>query len=248
MSFSQYSYLQQLTSVRLVSTTNLSGTYNNGILNNGVGATLIANSVSALTIDSVAVNQGDRILLAGQSSANQNGVYVATSAGSSSSIWILTRSEDQQNIEQLKVGQYLSVGAGTTKAGAMYVLVEPLPAHLGVDSLTFSPSSDPSGGTFLLAANNLSDVASVSTARTNLGAQSAASIKVGQFSNPGGSATVNITAPGVVASNIGFVSIETSANAVTVQKADTGTGVIVALCSGDPGVSVFNYLVFATTQ
>src|SRR5690349_3961261 len=100
MSFSQYSFLQQLTSARVVSTSNLAGTYLNGTLNNGVGATLTANSAALLTIDSVALNQGDRVLLVAQSSANQNGVYVVTSPGSASSIWVLTRSEDQHSIEQ----------------------------------------------------------------------------------------------------------------------------------------------------
>lgn len=246
MSFSQYSFLQQLTSARVVSTSNLAGTYLNGTLNNGVGATLTANSAALLTIDSVALNQGDRVLLVAQSSANQNGVYVVTSPGSASSIWVLTRSEDQHSIEQLKVGQFISVGAGTADSGSMYVLIEPLPAILGVDDLHFNPTSDPASGSFLLASNNLSDVANAGTSLSNLGGQPL--IRVQQFSNPGGSATVTIVDASVVASNIAFVSIETSANAVSIQKADTGTGTIVVLCSGDPGVSVFNYMVFPSTQ
>lgn len=165
----QYNIFQQLTSARLVDTANLSGNYLNGPLNNGLGATLTAASVGVLTIDSVVANLNDRILLVGQSNANENGVYVVTQAGGASAVWVLTRSADQQSIEQLKAGQFLSVSAGTADAGSMYVLVEPLPGALGIDDLNFSPSSVPSGDTFLVAANNLDDLDSVPTALTNLG-------------------------------------------------------------------------------
>jgi len=165
----QYNIFQQLTSARVVDTANLSGSYLNGPVNNGVGATLTASGVGALTIDGVDLENNDRVLLVAQTNANENGIYIVTSAGGSSSVWILTRAGDQQNIEQLKAGQFLSINAGTTNAGAMYVLVEPLPAQLGIDDLSFSPTSVPSGSTFLVADNNLSDVDDAATSADNLG-------------------------------------------------------------------------------
>jgi len=54
----------------------------------------------------------------------------------------LQRAADQQSIEQLKAGQYVSVAAGSVNAGNFYSLVEPLPAKLGINALVFN--SDPS--------------------------------------------------------------------------------------------------------
>jgi hypothetical protein len=132
---SQYNIFQQLTSVRVVRVTNLSGIYLNGPLNNGVGATLSAASPATLTIDGVAVQLNDRVLLTAQTNANENGIYVLTSLN-----WVLTRSGDFQNIEQLKTGQFIPVGAGSANAGNIWVLVEPLPAHFGIDALTLVQS------------------------------------------------------------------------------------------------------------
>jgi hypothetical protein len=157
MSFQQFNISPWLTPVRLVATTNQSGTYFNGTLNNGVGATFTY-ATGALTIDSVDVVVGDRILLSAQTSANENGVYVCTQAGSTGVSAILQRSADQQCIEQLHTGFYVTVGAGTLNAGTAFVMVEPKPAQLGIDDLTWA--SEPGAGAVTFSgpastANNL---------------------------------------------------------------------------------------------
>lgn len=244
----QYNVFQQLTSVRLADSANLAGSYLNGPLNNGVGATLTANSVGVLTIDSVVANLNDRILLTAQTNANENGIYVVTQAGGPSAVWVLTRSADQQCIEQLKAGQFLSVNAGTAHAGGMWVLVEPLPANFGVDGLHFNGGSVLGGGTPLLAANNLSDVASVATARTNLGAQASASIRAQKIAFAGGAASVVHADASISAASVVTCTIESSANAVEVQKATPGAGSLTVLMSGDPGVSVISYIALSAAQ
>lgn len=138
MSFQQYDLYAGLTPVRLVSTSNISGSYFNGTSNNGVGATLTI-SASSLTIDSVACAVGDRVLLQTQTNTNEQGIYVVNSIGSTV---VLQRAADQQSIEQIRAGQYVSVAAGSVNAGNFYTIVEPLPAILGVDALTFN--ADPS--------------------------------------------------------------------------------------------------------
>ncbi len=143
MAFQQFNVSPWLTPVRLVATSNQSGTYFNGQVNNGVGA-LFTYATGALTIDSVDVVVGDRVLLMAQTAANQNGVYVCKVAGATGVSAVLQRSADQQCIEQMKAGQYVSVAAGSVEAGNFYTLVEPLPAHLGIDNLVFN--SDPSAG------------------------------------------------------------------------------------------------------
>lgn len=138
--FQQYNVYPTLTPVRLVSTSNISGTYNNGPSNNGVGATLTV-AASSLTVDSVVCNVGDRLLLQTQTNTNEQGVYVVNSIGSTV---VLQRSADQQSMEQIHTGQNVAVGAGSVNAGNFFTVIEPLPAHLGVDALVFN--ADPSAG------------------------------------------------------------------------------------------------------
>ncbi len=142
MTMSQFVLYNVLTPVRLLSTTNVAGTYYNGPSNNGVGATLTV-AASSLTIDSVVVVEGDRVLLQNQTSAYQNGIYIVKTI---STTVVLQRAEDQQSLEQLKAGQFTIVGAGTVQQGSIYALVEPLPQTIGVDSFVFVASSVNTGG------------------------------------------------------------------------------------------------------
>lgn len=129
-----------LTPVRLVSTSNIVGTYYNGPANDGNKATLTI-AASSLTIDSVVCVVGDRVLLQTQTNTYEQGIYIIYSIGSTV---VLQRSADQQSLEQLKTGQYVSVGAGSVNAGNIYSIVEPLPAILGINALVIN--ADPSAG------------------------------------------------------------------------------------------------------
>lgn len=140
MAFQQYNQSPILTPVRVVATSDQAGTYYNGPTNNGVDATLTI-AASSLTIDSVVLAVGDRLLLSDQTAANQNGIYVVLSIGATV---VLQRAADQQCREQLLAGQYVSVAAGSINAGNFYTLVEPLPAHFGIDDMVWN--SDPSAG------------------------------------------------------------------------------------------------------
>jgi hypothetical protein len=138
--FSETVFSPWLTPVRLASTSNISGTYYNGPNNNGVGATLTV-AASSLTVDSVAANVGDRILLQTQTNTNEQGIYIVESIGSTI---VLQRAFDQQSLEQLKAGENVAVGAGSVNAGNFYTLVEPLPSTIGVDAMVYN--ADPSAG------------------------------------------------------------------------------------------------------
>lgn len=165
MSLSPFNKYPTLTPVRLVKTTNLSGSYFNGLSNNGVGATFTV-AASSLTIDSVVCVVGDRVLLEDQTNDNENGIYQVTSIGSTV---VLTRASDMQCSEQLMTGQYVSVSAGTVNAGALYTVVEPLPATFGVDDLVFTAAITAGLGTAATKAasdNGEPSVASVSGATT----------------------------------------------------------------------------------
>lgn len=132
-----------LTPVRLAATSNIAGSYYNGPNNNGVFATLTLSGTS-LTVDNVQCVVGDRLLLVEQDLEFQNGVYIVFNIDLNNSKVVLQRASDQQNIEQIKSGQYVSVSAGAANAGAVYSLIEPKPLQLGVSPVLFKPSG-PSG-------------------------------------------------------------------------------------------------------
>lgn len=183
-----------LTPVRLVSIANISGTYSNGSGNNGVGATLTI-AASSLTVDSVACAVGDRVLLQTQTNTYEQGIYIVESIGSTV---VLKRSSDQQEREQLKAGQYVSVGAGSLRAGNIYTIVEPLPNVVGVDAFVWN--SDPSSGgvTFSGGASTANALAVFSDTAGNIKAATT-TVTLGQSLAVTGaiSATGQITAPGL---------------------------------------------------
>lgn len=139
MEFSQYVFYPILTPARLVQAgSNLVGNYSNGPGNNGVGAFLASKTTGPLIIDGINVHVTDRILLIDQSFPVQNGVYIVVQAGSNTSPWLMERTSDFQNPDQLRPGMSIAVGAGTINAGAVYELIEPLPSRIGYDDIFFA--------------------------------------------------------------------------------------------------------------
>lgn len=184
-SLSQTVFFNDLTPARVVALTNVAGTYSNGPTNNGVGATLTI-AASSLTIDSVVLIVGDRVLLQNQSSGLQNGVYIVDSI---SATVVLKRAFDQKNIEQLKPGQFILIGAGTVNAGAAFCLVEPIPQTIGIDTFHYlsSPLSAALGTAGAKAAtnNSLGDVASTAGSGFTIGNFTSAADTAGTIQDSG---------------------------------------------------------------
>lgn len=224
---SQFVFSPWLTPVRLVSIANIAGTYNNGPNNNGVGATLTI-AASSLTIDSVVCVVGDRILLQVQTATNQQGIYVVKSIGTTV---VLERAEDQQSIEQIKAGQYVSVGAGSLRAGNIYSVVEPLPAIFGIDALVIN--ADPSNGAvaFSGGASTANAIPVFSDTAGNIKAASAAST-FGQDLAITGALTVS----GLITSTAGNITSGSSGDAGTFisfpATAANGTLIVAATNAG----------------
>lgn len=210
---------KQLGAVRLVAASNQSGTYFNGLTNNGVGATFTY-ATGTLTIDSVAVNLNDYILFAGQTAGYQNGIYQCVQVGATGIAAILQRRGDFQCIEQIHGAQYVPVAAGTVYGGAMWTVVEPLPAAIGnpvvsgANNINFATITASGSSLFLQTANNLSDLASASTAVTNLGfAQPAADYAFTSFASPDAISDLkwhDITATAAALATAGKVNIQVS--------------------------------------
>ena len=127
--------------VRLEKEGNLNATYDNGT--NGVGATLTnAGAQGILIVDSVTVVADDRILVYEQTDATQNGVYVATTVGSSATNWVLTRSTDtdstgNKDSTTLDQGSYFFVEEGAAGAGESYVCNVETSINFGTTDITF---------------------------------------------------------------------------------------------------------------
>ncbi len=225
--FSQTVFSPWLTPVRLASTSNIAGTYNNGPSNNGVGATLTV-AASSLTIDSVLCAVGDRVLLQTQTNTYEQGIYVVRAIASTV---ILERADDQQNIEQLKAGEYVAVGAGSVEAGNFYTLVEPLPQVIGADAFVYNPAPAAGEVTFSGPASTANALAVFSDTAGNIKAASTTTT-LGQAL----AVTGAITASGAITSTAGNITSGSSGDAGTFiafpSSSANGTLILQAINAG----------------
>lgn len=148
-------------------TANLNSVYANGAA--GVGATLTnAGAMAAFAVDGYSASLNDRILVKDQTNTFENGIYTVTTVGSGAANWVLTRATDYDEApSEIKPGTLVAINNGTVNATTSWLETATV-ATVGTDPIlfsqfTFSPSS------FLLRANNLSDLISVAAALVNLG-------------------------------------------------------------------------------
>lgn len=258
ISQSQYIISPWLTPVRLVSTSNIAGTYYNGPNNNGVGATLTI-AASSLTIDSVVCNVGDRILLQTQTTTYQQGIYIVQSIGSTV---VLQRAEDQQSLEQIKEGQYVSVGAGSVNAGDIFTVIEPLPSAIGVDEIVFS--EDPASGAavtfsggpstanaipvFSDTAGNIKPASTASTFGQALTVSGALSSTVGPItSGSSGNPGSFISYPATASNGTLILSALNSGGAYNTTISNSTMGQSSVISIPDPGAATANFMLDAGT-
>src|SRR6266478_2110572 len=158
--------LEFKSAVVAATTANLTATYFNGV--SGIGASLTnTGSFVAFSIDGYSPALNDRVLIKDQSSQLQNGIYTVTTVGSGAIAWILTRSTDYNQPSEIQPGDIIAVENGTVNAKTLWLETATVTA-VGTDPIIFTQFSfGPS--TCLQVANNLSDVASVSSSRNNLG-------------------------------------------------------------------------------
>src|SRR5690348_618746 len=109
MALQEYNMSFALTAVDVVSDVNLVGTYNNGPLNNGVESFLTI-PLNVFSIDSKRIEIGTEILLSGQTNKNENGIYICIQTGGIYSFSVIKRRNDFHSVEQIRAGQYISVG------------------------------------------------------------------------------------------------------------------------------------------
>jgi len=113
------------------------------------------------TLNGVTLATGNRVLVKDQSTASQNGIWIAAPTP--------YRATDSNSWEQLP-GSVVLVTSGTASSGTAWRNNSAIAGTLESTAITYTAFPPPGAGTGdLLAANNLSDVASAATARTNLG-------------------------------------------------------------------------------
>lgn len=160
------------------------------------------------TLDGVSLVANDRILVAGQSTASQNGIYsVQTVGAGSTGTWI--RATDANNTGEILSGMIIMVTAGTTYADTQWKLTTNDPITIGSTGLTF-------------VQNYLANSISVGT--SNVSVSSNANVTI---SSNGTANVLTISSTGIVVSGTGSVTGNITGGNLTVGTGNITGGNIV---------------------
>lgn len=110
------------------------------------------------SVNSVSIVEDDRVLVTGQTDGTENGIYVASTGA-----W--RRAKDFSSNNDIRTGTQVRVNGGTN--AGIWVLTTSDPVTIDTSTITFTRDTDLTSGA-LMAANNLSDVASAIAALWNL--------------------------------------------------------------------------------
>jgi len=212
-------------------------TYANGTA--GVGATLTGNSNGALTVDTYAVQAGNFVLVAGQASQLQNGVYLVTQAGDGSHPFILTRHASMDETNEFSGSLVPVEDAGSANANSLWLCTNTGSPVVGTDAITFvqlNKGTDLQSGTGITISGNTVSVTGILS--TFYGLSSTA----GWLHN-NGSGTLTYSTP--TQSDVGLSNVENTAlstwagttNITTLGTIATGTwaGTAVGVTHGGTG-------------
>lgn len=238
-------------SCRLATTTALpANTYNNGT--SGVGATLTADANGALSVDSVAVATGNRILVKNEATGANNGVYTVTQTGSAGTPYILTRATDFDSagtgVDQIDAGDFFLITAGTTLANTSWVQQTPLPITVGTTAIVFQQFGAPitySAGTGLSESPAYTfNIANTAVTSGSYGSSSSvATFSVNAQGQLTAAATTAIAIANTQVSGLGTMSTQ-NANSVAI----TGGAIDDATVGATTATTVRGTTVTATTQ
>lgn len=147
---------------------------------------LTASGNGALTVDSVVVTVGMRILVKNEVTGKNNGIYDVTTVGTGGTPYVLTRSSDANTSALLGPGTTIPVtGDGTVNGSTVWIMTDPTPITLDTTALAFASLSsasysngtglDLTGNVFSLTvpvtvAHGGTNSTTAAGARTNLGA------------------------------------------------------------------------------
>jgi hypothetical protein len=132
------------------------------IYNNAAG-TITGTSVGALTIDGIAVQQNDSVLVKNEPHAATNGIYVCTGTGSPTLNYILTRRSDFNTSTNIASGDTVLVMQGAANTNTTWTLTTTGAVTIGITPLNFvsviagvGSVNNLNGNVVLAAGNNAS--------------------------------------------------------------------------------------------
>lgn len=123
------------------------------------------------TVDGVALAAADRVLVTGQTTASQNGIYVVQTLGTGANgTWV--RATDADSSAELAAGANVIVQEGTGNADTWWILTTNAPITLNTTALTFSKVNFASGsGVAAFAATGPGSTGTTWAVAHNLGSQ-----------------------------------------------------------------------------
>jgi hypothetical protein len=176
-------------------------------------------------VDGVTLSLGDRVLVTGQSTASQNGLYqVATVGSGANGTWVRTKDGDQTG--EIEAGMIVMVTEGTEYADTQWKLITDDPITINVTALTFTQN---------YSANSISSGTSnvVVNSNANVTVSSAGTANVLTVSNTGAfvsgvvSATGNVTGNYILGNGALLTGVITS-----VANINLGTSNVTVVSSG----------------
>lgn len=90
--------------------------------------------------DLVTLVVGNSLLVKNETAKARNGIYTVTTIGNAGASWVLTRRDDSDESEEVRVGLTTFVDGGTVNRNSVWTLIDAnaLPIVLGTTELTFS--------------------------------------------------------------------------------------------------------------
>jgi hypothetical protein len=121
-------------------------------------------------VDGVTLSNNDRVLVTGQTTASQNGIYYVDTLGSGSNgTWV--RSNDNNQTGELLAGTVIMVTEGVVYADTQWKLITDNPITIGTTALTFTQNymaNSISGGTSNVVVNSNANVTISSAGTANV--------------------------------------------------------------------------------
>lgn len=115
-----------------VSGSNIDATYNS------TDKTLTQTNPDVLVIDDVTVAVGDRVLIAGQTDATQNGIYVVEVEGDATTAAVLKRADDFDETSDIMLNVMIPIQQGKQNADSTWVLTNDTPVTLDSSPMSFA--------------------------------------------------------------------------------------------------------------
>ncbi len=178
----------------------------------GAGATLTADAVGILTVDSVNLVLGDDLLLNDGAAGSDNGIYVVTVEGTAGVAFVLTRRTDADEDGDVTAQMQVPVSEGTLNFDSQFVLITNDPIIVDTTTQTF------------VKFNDSATLAELAFIRTFIGKTSAGAETPTYSSNNFVTDTTSLeTAIGDLDAQVGTNASGIAANAAEILEARTET-------------------------